>query len=165
MLDDQFGVRLIEERIRRKLTLYMLASMTRVNQAAQRDFESGREYPRADYLARLAALGFDVHYVLTGERLRIVSTQDEHELLTLFHCASLAAKSRAITSLIDAVPFATGTTIGVLYEQPIIAYGDIHAGRDVTTGKMTLQDDPSLTRSSRKRDRHAVRGAKRRGPR
>jgi transcriptional regulator with XRE-family HTH domain len=63
------AVRLRKERKAKGLSQRDLALACGVGHIAQGNYENGHRVPRADYLCSLNALGFDVHYILTGERL------------------------------------------------------------------------------------------------
>lgn len=60
--------RLRKERKAKGLSQRDLALACGVGHIAQGNYEKGHRVPRADYLCSLNALGFDVHYILTGER-------------------------------------------------------------------------------------------------
>ena len=60
--------RLREERERLGLTQVAMAERGGVTAKTQVNYEGGRSAPDADYLGRLAALGLDVLYVVTGQR-------------------------------------------------------------------------------------------------
>jgi transcriptional regulator with XRE-family HTH domain len=62
-------MRLKQERIRVGLSLPELGAIGGVAADAQDDFETGRQSPLADYLARILSTGIDVVYVLTGRPL------------------------------------------------------------------------------------------------
>lgn len=63
-----FGERLLTERKRLELSQEGVAERCGVTLRSQRNYEKGERSPDADYLERLAAIGADVLYVLTGER-------------------------------------------------------------------------------------------------
>lgn len=60
--------RLREERLRLDLVQPELADLGGVGKQSQINYESGKRQPDADYLARIAAAGADVNYILTGTR-------------------------------------------------------------------------------------------------
>jgi transcriptional regulator with XRE-family HTH domain len=63
-----FGARLAEERRRLGLKQADFASLVGTDVARQSLYENDRRALRADYLARLAAAGVDVVYILTSRR-------------------------------------------------------------------------------------------------
>lgn len=65
---DGLGIRLRQERQRISLSQATMANIGGIKANAQSVYESGRRSPRAEYLAKIAAAGVDVTYVLTGVR-------------------------------------------------------------------------------------------------
>jgi len=63
-----FGDRLREERTRLGLNQGELATVAEVSKTTQFNYEKGERSPDAPYLAKVAAAGVDVLYVLTGCR-------------------------------------------------------------------------------------------------
>ncbi len=63
-----FEGRLIEERKRVALSQSAFGEAGGVQKRAQINYENGERRPDAAYLERLAAIGVDVLYVITGER-------------------------------------------------------------------------------------------------
>ncbi len=61
------GVRVAEERKRLGLSQAAFAKEAGVHRQTQSNYEQGERKPDADYLHKLAKLGVDVSYVLTGE--------------------------------------------------------------------------------------------------
>ena len=70
------GARLREERIRLNLSQRELGEIGGVQANAQRHYEDASRFPKANYLAAIAASGVDVLYVLTGERHMPLLTAD-----------------------------------------------------------------------------------------
>lgn len=64
----QLGIRLEGERLRLDLLIKDLAQLGGVKANAQQMYESGLRFPRADYLAAIAEVGIDIHYVVSGTR-------------------------------------------------------------------------------------------------
>lgn len=62
------GERLREERVRLSLSQELMGESAGVRKQAQLKYEKGERQPDAAYLERLAAIGVDVLYVLTGRR-------------------------------------------------------------------------------------------------
>lgn len=63
-----FGERILEERKRLGMNQEAVADRCDVTMRSQRNYEKGERHPDAAYLERLAAIGVDVLYVLTGRR-------------------------------------------------------------------------------------------------
>lgn len=64
----EIGDRLAEERKRLKLSQSAMAEIGGIVKVTQLNYELGRRAPDADYLARVAAVGVDVLYVVVGMR-------------------------------------------------------------------------------------------------
>ena len=62
------GARLKEERERVALTQALLAAHGGVKTLTQGSYEGGKSFPNAEYLAKIAGIGIDVLYVVTGQR-------------------------------------------------------------------------------------------------
>lgn len=62
------GSRLREERVRLDMNQTVFGAEAGVTKASQMNYESGRRSPDAEYLAKVAAVGVDVLYVVTGAR-------------------------------------------------------------------------------------------------
>lgn len=67
-MDIDIGARLKEERERLNVSQAALAEIGGKKKLAQLKYEQGESSPTAAYLERIAAIGVDVLYVLTGER-------------------------------------------------------------------------------------------------
>ena len=83
------GERLREERERLKLTQPSIAEAAGTTKQTQHAYETDRTPPKASYLAKVASLGVDVAYVITGERLENTATTPL-ELSYLRICRRLA---------------------------------------------------------------------------
>jgi transcriptional regulator with XRE-family HTH domain len=66
---NTIGNRLKEERARLGITQEKMALAGGVQKRAQARYESGERCPDGHYLARIAELGADVNYILTGVRI------------------------------------------------------------------------------------------------
>ena len=62
------GARLKSERLRLGLSQATIGAIGGVEVNAQRRYENGTRFPRADYLALIAQSGVDVLFVITGMR-------------------------------------------------------------------------------------------------
>lgn len=77
--------RLRAERKRQKLTQEFVASGACITRATQIHYEQGSRLPDARYLAKIACLGMDVHYILFGTASPHFFDDRENLLLTQFH--------------------------------------------------------------------------------
>jgi transcriptional regulator with XRE-family HTH domain len=75
------GGRLEEERLRLGYSQKSLATLTVKTSRTQIKYESGETMPDAAYLLKLARLGADVYYIITGERSANALTVEEQALL------------------------------------------------------------------------------------
>jgi len=64
------GARLKAERVRLGYSQAALGKVGGVETNAQGRYENGVRFPRADYLAQIAAAGIDVLFVITGKRTK-----------------------------------------------------------------------------------------------
>ena len=69
---SSIGQRLKEEREKLGLSQIDIAETAGISRATQQNYEYDQRSPTADYLAKVAALGVDVQYVVTGERRVVV---------------------------------------------------------------------------------------------
>ncbi|WFP51407.1 hypothetical protein PL263_05100 [Methylomonas sp. EFPC3] len=88
------GERLREERERLKLTQPVFAEAGGTTKQTQHAYESNRTTPKGSYLAKVAMLGVDVGYVISGERFENVAGSPI-ELAYLRQCRALATKGLA----------------------------------------------------------------------
>ncbi|MBF0214854.1 MAG: helix-turn-helix transcriptional regulator, partial [Magnetococcales bacterium] len=65
---EELRNRLKEERKKMRLNQTAFGSLGGVVLATQSDYELGKSYPDARYLAAIATAGADVSYILTGVR-------------------------------------------------------------------------------------------------
>lgn len=137
-----FGERLLEERKRLGMNQEAVADRCDVTLRSQRNYEKGERHPDAAYLERLAAIGVDVLYVLTGRRAPAANGLAVSEPGPVGHLTlpeqglikgwrQLDAKGRqAVLAMIEAL---TQAAPGQVFNGPV----ENIAGRDVkhvTTG-------------------------------
>lgn len=92
---EEIGRRLRSERERLKLLQHELAHRAGVTVMSQRNYEAGRRYPDAGYLAHVAVrTDVDVLYVLTGTR-SIGERVPEEEAELIFHYRVASDELRA----------------------------------------------------------------------
>ncbi|PPD34925.1 MAG: hypothetical protein CTY21_09400 [Methylomonas sp.] len=85
------GERLREERERLNLTQTVLAEAGGTTKQTQYAYETNKTTPKGSYLAKVAAIGVDVGYVICGERFENVACTAT-ELAYLRLCRALATK-------------------------------------------------------------------------
>lgn len=88
------GDRLREERVRRGLSQTSLAEAASTTKQTQYAYEVNKTPPKASYLAKIALLGIDVGYVVTGARAFNVA-HNPTEIGYLTQCRLLATKGLA----------------------------------------------------------------------
>lgn len=64
----EIGTRLKKERTRIGLSEYAVSAMTGISERQQSDYENNLVFPGADYLAFIAAIGFDIGFIVTGKK-------------------------------------------------------------------------------------------------
>lgn len=94
-----FSERLKEERKRLKLNQTEFAAAAGVTKQSVFAYEKGLRKPDSDFLEKVAALGADVGYIVSGQRGQMPLTPEEKELLRLYRSASLPGKAAAVAAL------------------------------------------------------------------
>ncbi len=84
----EFNDRLKELRLQKKHTQQEFGEILGVTKNTQQNYEAGKRAPDANYLMKLAQAGYDVKYLITGERDYSELTPKQIELLQLFDSAS-----------------------------------------------------------------------------
>lgn len=82
------GDRLREERERLRLSQPAVADAAGITKKTQIEYEKNRTPPDANYLASVAALGFDVSYIVTGMQMEN-SARTPIELAFLRNCRAM----------------------------------------------------------------------------
>jgi transcriptional regulator with XRE-family HTH domain len=135
------GERLRQEREARGLTQQAMASLVQASERAVNDWERDVSSPKALALAALGVHGFDVGYIVTGQRdyepPRRMSPE-EQVLLEHWRGASRAVKSAAMAVLLsDGHTMRAGTT--QQFNAPV---GQVAQGDNIVKGnRYTLQDN------------------------
>ncbi|WP_262121324.1 helix-turn-helix domain-containing protein [Serratia ficaria] len=95
------GGRIREERKKFNLNQGDFAKLADCSRNAQAMYERDETAPGAGYLVRLAEIGADVLYILTGSRSASSGdiSNDEFELIQLYRSAPLAVKAAALAAL------------------------------------------------------------------
>lgn len=91
------GERLAQERRRLNYTELQIAQLLGVQLEVYLQYESGEDDPGIFSMQRLYSIGFDVMFIITGDRYRPV--QEESELLNRFRELSLRGKTSVFMTL------------------------------------------------------------------
>lgn len=83
-MSADLGARLRETRRTSGLNQTDFAVRAGVSRNSQTEYETGKTAPNTDYLGRLAEQGFDVAYILTGQRSEGALSVDEAQALDRF---------------------------------------------------------------------------------
>lgn len=94
------GRRLREERERLALSQPALAGHGGTTKKTQIDYEKGVSGPKAEYLARVAEIGVDVQYVITGVRSSMALAPDERLLMERYRASPAALRDAALRVLL-----------------------------------------------------------------
>lgn len=95
----EFSGRLKELRLTKNLTQQEFGEKFGVSKNTQQIYESGKRVPDAAYLIALANDGYDVKYLLTGEKDRSNLNHKQMEWLSLFDNASLEVREDVLDVL------------------------------------------------------------------
>lgn len=76
---NSVGIRLREERNKLGLSQEKLAEVGGVQKLAQTNYETGKRSPTGEYLVKIAELGADVNYILTGVRMAKPESEPKKE--------------------------------------------------------------------------------------
>jgi transcriptional regulator with XRE-family HTH domain len=90
---ETFGARLVAERERLSLAQDDMKSITGVSRRAQFNYEQSVRLPDVGYLAALAKHGFDVSYLITGNRAPRNGTVNEDLLRDVFRAIETAVSA------------------------------------------------------------------------
>ncbi|OXI95174.1 MULTISPECIES: helix-turn-helix domain-containing protein [Burkholderia] len=102
---SNFPLRLKQERRRLQMNQAEFGEAGGVRKQAQSNYEQGSRIPDANYLTRLAEIGVDVQYLLTGRTSdpgTLALTGDEELLLAGFRELKLREK-RGVLALVAAI--------------------------------------------------------------
>lgn len=101
--EEYFGERLKAERKRLGLSQAGLAARVLLKPQAQLKYEAGATSPTVTYLYRVARLGVDVHYLLTGKP-NPLKPLPEAELVALYRAAPAEVQKGVLAMLRSTVP-------------------------------------------------------------
>ena len=129
------STRLQEERKRLGLTQESVAAQLGATKRSVINWEGGAALPGAEVLARYAAAGADVLYILTGQHAGGVKpaptlTAEEETMLEYFRDASKEVRRAALGALLGASTQSFEGSQQVFHKAP---KGDV-AGRDIVKG-------------------------------
>lgn len=88
----EIGDRLKEERVRLGMSQTEMATLGQVQRNTLFNYEKGLRSPDADFLARIAARGVDVLYVVTGQRVQSMLDAEQSRHLAAFARLPLAVR-------------------------------------------------------------------------
>jgi transcriptional regulator with XRE-family HTH domain len=133
---DSIGLILKEERLRLGMSQDEFAVAGGVKRRAQQNYEQDERSPDALYLRKLAAIGVDVQYVLTGRPSTSLLGPEESELVSGFRKMDLRGKV-SMLGMLDVVGNAPA-------EKPVSAprpkagsvqyHGDVEIGQKISGG-------------------------------
>lgn len=98
---DTFGGRLVAERDRLGLKQVDVCARTRVSRTTQNKYEGNVSRPDADYLLELDRMGFDVMYLITGERSSGALSDELQNLVDAYQDASPVLRDAALAVLLS----------------------------------------------------------------
>ncbi|AXE93983.1 helix-turn-helix domain-containing protein [Paraburkholderia terricola] len=96
---ESIGDRLREERKRTALSQRAFAESGGVTEKTQVLYEKGERVPDAHYLARIAAIGVDILYILTGQLNTSTLSPDEGDLVRRYREAPEAVRAAGLAAL------------------------------------------------------------------
>ncbi|WP_118185290.1 helix-turn-helix domain-containing protein [Paraburkholderia phosphatilytica] len=102
---DTFAIRLKQERRRLHMTQTDFANVGGVQKHAQFNYEKGLRFPDASYLARIAQVGVDVQYLLTGRtsELATLALEEDEERLLAGYRELRPREKRGVLGLVAAI--------------------------------------------------------------
>lgn len=126
------STRLQEERKRLGLTQEAVAAQLGATKRSVINWEGGAALPGAEVLARYAAAGADVLYILTGQRAGGVKpaptlTAEEETMLSYFRDASKEVRRAALGALLGASA-SSASHVGGTHSQHSSGPGAMHIG-------------------------------------
>lgn len=84
-MNVEFSARLKEERLRLGLNQEAMAVAGDVGVSTYYNYDSGKRVPTVEFLAKIAVLGVDIHFIITGVRtypdVPVLESTDERVLL------------------------------------------------------------------------------------
>ncbi|MPV86894.1 helix-turn-helix domain-containing protein [Ostreibacterium oceani] len=89
------------ERIRLGLGQLKFSELSGVSVNSQSNYETGKAIPNAEYLSRLADIGVDVLFLLTGKRNDLHLSNEEALLLSLFRDAPVGVQRHILAGLLQ----------------------------------------------------------------
>ncbi|WP_302979612.1 helix-turn-helix domain-containing protein [Bilophila wadsworthia] len=96
-----FGARLKSERKRLKMTQPQLAEFAGTTRQSQLRYEKDEQKPGAEYLEKIATVGIDVQYLLTGIRSEMALTPEMRTLIQFYMDATPAIRKAALAVLVS----------------------------------------------------------------
>lgn len=90
-----------EERERLGLKAKEIAEFAGVTTSTQSNYENGKRHPDTQYLKKLAELGFDLNFVVTGKRQVYNASAREAMLLELFRASSESVQNHILAGMLN----------------------------------------------------------------
>lgn len=120
-----------EERKRLGLSQAVLASECGVSREMWGKYERGQASPNCEVMEKLAGLGINVLYILTGRREAEALSTEEKLLIERYRVADEATRYRILSSLLEGKSPAQATTDSNQVTQVITGMAGRVAGRDI----------------------------------
>lgn len=98
---DTFGRRLVAERERLRMKQVEVCAIGGVSKTTQIKYEANERSPDAIYLSRLSVRGFDVSYLLTGDRTSDSLDPELQNLIDAYQDAAPALREAAFAVLLS----------------------------------------------------------------
>ena len=98
-MSDDFSIRLKKEREKLKLSAEAFGAMAGVRKTTQYNYEKGESKPDLEYLSYIAAMGCDIHYIVTGQVGNNQLSDTEKQLINLFRNASPQTQSATLRTV------------------------------------------------------------------
>lgn len=96
----KFKCFLKEERKNLGLTQIEVAEFTGISLVSQSSYETGKRFPDTRYLAKLSELGFDLNYIVTGQRIENHLNHEEALLLKEYREADRTLQQAVLVLLV-----------------------------------------------------------------
>ncbi|MBS7816718.1 hypothetical protein B9T11_07710 [Wohlfahrtiimonas chitiniclastica] len=99
MHKKEFSERLIHIREQKGYTVEEFGVLAGVGKTSQYNYEKGARKPDAEYFERLALIGCDIQYIITGIPSDSLITKEEAKLIKLYRSASFPFKQAVMRVL------------------------------------------------------------------
>lgn len=89
-----------KERMRLGYMAKEVADYTGISLVAQSRYENGKRFPDTKYLYKLAEMGFDMHFVITGERIILKLDNIEELVIAKYRQLNEESKNNILIQLV-----------------------------------------------------------------